>query len=80
MSPTSTLVICPIDHSASQYLKDLKQNQGKKTVKIIKAMKIIIKARKLKSIAKTAYFLVFLSFFYYLSYFSKKLYLSNKNL
>ena len=80
MSLANALVIYPTDHPAGRYLKDLKQSQEKKAVKIIKAVKTIIKARKLKNIAKAAYFPALLPFLYYFSCFSKKPHLDNKNL
>lgn len=72
MSSTSILVIYLANHSISQYPKILEQSQKKKVMKIVKMVKTIVKAKKLKTIAKTVYLLALLPFFYHLLYFLKK--------
>lgn len=80
MSLASALVIYPADYSVGQYPKDLEQSEEEKMIKIAKAIKTIVKARKLKNTAKIAYFLTFLLSLYYHLCLSKNPHLDDKNL
>ena len=80
ISPASALVIHLTDHPAGQYPKGLEQSQEEKAVKITKAVKTVIKARKLKNIAKAAYLSTSLLSLHYPPCLSKKPHLDDKNL
>ena len=80
MNPANALDIHPTNHPAGQYLKGLEQSQEEKAIKITKVVKTVIKMRKLRNIAKTAYLPAFLPFFYHPPCFSKKPHPDNKNL